>query len=310
MAMAIRSLHRLLATSRFSLSSISSSVSTSSVTQNWYQDATAICLGREPTRSSSSSSFVEPPEPCGVTPSAGHQPFLKEFPALRRVSSASIFDGGSASIHSGHHNKLLNWNTKGVGLQTLTGVDVHEKSTQWTKCNFSTEVSSSPRKQETAVAEGKEEAVQKTSLEDFQHEEIVGPTVERDLSPVADELRESLAFLQKRMLSFQKSLVLLGCVQCVGAGLCFATWQSVNPTWQLLPVTLLPFMLAFVLRQGLQPIAFFGKLEERSRLRIITLSLMIAKGFASYFNRARILVVGSAAGLGCIMLSNSLEAFK
>lgn len=249
-------------------------------------------------------------EPCGVTPSAGHQPFLKEFPALRRVSSASIFDGGSASIHSGHHNKLLNWNTKGVGLQTLTGVDVHEKSTQWTKCNFSTEVSSSPRKQETAVAEGKEEAVQKTSLEDFQHEEIVGPTVERDLSPVADELRESLAFLQKRMLSFQKSLVLLGCVQCVGAGLCFATWQSVNPTWQLLPVTLLPFMLAFVLRQGLQPIAFFGKLEERSRLRIITLSLMIAKGFASYFNRARILVVGSAAGLGCIMLSNSLEAFK
>jgi uncharacterized membrane protein YjjP (DUF1212 family) len=142
------------------------------------------------------------------------------------------------------------------------------------------------------------------SLEDFQHEEIVGPTVERDESPVADELREALDILQKRMLSFQKLLVVLGGLQGAGAVWCYVSWHTLDPTWQLVPSALLSLLLAFVLRQALQPISFFGKLEERSRLRIITLSLMIAKGFSSFFNRARILVAASALGLLCVLLYN------
>lgn len=152
------------------------------------------------------------------------------------------------------------------------------------------------------MIEAKDETPKPKRLEDFQHEEIVGPTVERDLSPVADELRESLGILQKRIESFQETLLLLGCVQGVGAVWCYVSWQALNPTWQLLPSALLSFTLAFVLRQALQPIAFFGKLEQRSRLRIVTLSLMIAKGFASFFNRARISVAASAVGLICVLL--------
>lgn len=174
----------------------------------------------------------------------------------------------------------------------MAGLDTHYKSIIIR--SFSTKASSG----NTAVIE------KPKTLEDFQHEEIVGPTVERDLSPVADELREALDTLQKRILSFQKSLIVLGSLQVAGAVWCYVSWHTLDPTWQLVPSALLSFLLAFVLRQALQPIAFFGKLEERSRLRIITLSLMIAKGFASFFNRARILVAASAFALLCVLLYN------
>lgn len=143
------------------------------------------------------------------------------------------------------------------------------------------------------------------TLDDFQHEEIVGPTVERDTSAVADELRESLEILRQRVLSFKSAVIALGCIQGLGAWWSYLTWHSLNPTWQLIPSVLVSFALAFVLRQALQPMAFFGKLEERSRLRLVTLSLMVTKGFASYFNRARILVAISAMGAGLGLLYTS-----
>ena len=162
---------------------------------------------------------------------------------------------------------------------------------------------------DTSVIQDKEakeepEMPEKT-LDDFQHEEIVGPTVERDTSMVADELRESLEILRRRVLSFKSALIALGCIQGLGAWWSYLTWQSLNPTWQLIPSVLVSFALAFVLRQALQPMAFFGKLEERSRLRLVTLSLMVTKGFASYFNRARILVAISAIGAGFGLLYTS-----
>lgn len=179
-----------------------------------------------------------------------------------------------------------------MGLQSLAALDIHNISSSIR--SFSTKTSP-----DIAVISEKPK-----TLEDFQHEEIVGPTVERDVSPVADELREALDILQKRMLSFQKSLVVLGGLQGAGAVWCYVSWHALDPTWQLVPSALLSLLLAFVLRQALQPISFFGKLEERSRLRIITLSLMIAKGFSSFFNRARILVAASAVALLCVLLYN------
>ena len=227
--------------------------------------------------------------------------------ACLRVGSISISDDvsrRSASTYSDFHlsstlgiNQPLRCTAKGLGLQILVGQEVDDKTT---RC-FSTKVSPPPS-DDTAEINAKDEKKKPKTLEDFQHEEIVGPTVERDLSPVADELRGSLDVLQKRISSFQKSLIVLGCVQGAGAVWCYVSWQSLNPTWQLLPPVLLSFTLAFVLRQALLPITFYGKLEERSRLRIITMSLMIAKGFSSFFNRARILVAASIVGFLCILL--------
>lgn len=151
----------------------------------------------------------------------------------------------------------------------------------------------------TTVVEDREKdggRIQKT-IDDFQHEEIVGPTVDRDTSAVADELRDSLEKLKNCIIRFRKGLIVLGSVQGLGAFWSYISWHSLNPTWQLAPSVLMSFLMAFILRQALQPMAFFGKLEERSRLRIITLSLMISKGFASFFNRAHILVVASAGSV-------------
>ena len=218
-----------------------------------------------------------------------------------RVSSFSIIDGDLIPVSNGH---FFSSGNEPLGLQLLASEEIHGcKSIR----RFSTKASPPPSDATvvtTATEEAKDEETKPKTLDDFQHEEIVGPTVERDSSRVADELRESLAVLQRRMVSFQTSLVVLGCVQGAGAVWCSVSWHAFNPTWQLPPAALLSFALAFVLRQALQPIAFFGKLEERSRLRIITLSLMIAKGFASFFNRARILVAISATGLLCVLLYN------
>lgn len=218
-----------------------------------------------------------------------------------RAPSFSIIDSGSRAIHSApaplHNNETLHRTSASrLGLQLLAGLEIHNIKNI---SSFSTKAPP-PNDAKTVVIE------KPKTLDDFQHEEIVGPTVERDESPVADELRDALGILQKRMVSFQKSLVVLGGLQGAGAVWCYVSWHALDPTWQLVPSALTSLLLAFVLRVALQPISFFGKLEERSRLRIITLSLMIAKGFSSFFNRARILVVASALGLLCVLLYNPL----
>ncbi|KAG0569653.1 hypothetical protein KC19_6G105000 [Ceratodon purpureus] len=261
------------------------------------------------TAATGSTSFLEA-EPCGDTSFARLQ--LDKNSTCLRVSSFPVIDGGVRRFASFSNvyqlsstlgsNEPLYCNAKGLGLQILAGQEIHDNRI---RC-FSTKVSPPPSDDTVAIEAKDESETKPKTLDDFQHEEITGPTVERDLSPVADELREALVVLQKRIVSFQKSLFVLGCAQVVGAVWCHVSWQSLDPTWQLLPSILLSFTLAFVLRHALQPITFFGKLEERSRLRIITLSLMISKGFASFFNRARILVAASVVGLLCILLYNPL----
>jgi hypothetical protein len=150
----------------------------------------------------------------------------------------------------------------------------------------------------------KEEPISKT-LDDFQHEEIVGPTVERDTSPLAHEVRQSLAELKMTILGFRKGLLFLGALQGLGACWSYFTWQTMNPSWQLLPSMLSSLFLAFALRQVLQPMTFFGKLEERSRLRLVTLSLMIFKGFETFFERGRIFLTVSATAIAAGLLLSS-----
>jgi hypothetical protein len=162
-----------------------------------------------------------------------------------------------------------------------------------------------PQEEHQEKEEQEKEEPRSKTIDDFQHEEIVGPTVERDTSPLAHEVRQSLAELKMTILGFRKGLLFLGALQGLGACWSYFTWQTMNPSWQLLPSILSSLFLAFTLRQVLQPMTFFGKLEERSRLRLVTLCLMILKGFETFFERGRIFLTVSATTIAAGLLVSS-----
>ncbi|KAL2650480.1 hypothetical protein R1flu_018608 [Riccia fluitans] len=128
------------------------------------------------------------------------------------------------------------------------------------------------------------------SVEDFQHEEIVGPTVERDLSALAEEVRSSLTVLRYYMASFRTGFVLLGSVHLVLA--IWGAFISKTDIWLLrdLPLALMSFTFVYLLRNAESAMDFFSKMEGRSRLRILTLSLQVLKGLSHFFQRSGVMV--------------------
>ncbi|KAK6933791.1 hypothetical protein RJ641_036685 [Dillenia turbinata] len=146
--------------------------------------------------------------------------------------------------------------------------------------------------------------------DEFKHQEITGPTVERDLSPLASETREVIEKLMKTVYGLSKSLAFLGLVQLgYGAWISYITRGSpiVEVSIQSAVAFGLPFSLAFLLRQLLKPIHFFKKMEEQGRLQILTLNLQMAKSLNAFFVRVNgvslICVVGMSAGLLFAVLS-------
>ncbi|KAJ7530790.1 hypothetical protein O6H91_14G019300 [Diphasiastrum complanatum] len=130
------------------------------------------------------------------------------------------------------------------------------------------------------------------SLDDFQHEEIVGPTVDKDLSATANELRECLEKLTNSMLHLTSAFKALAVLQIVGA-----LWAGivVSPNHHTLLLinmsgAVLAISLAYFLRQAQKSMLFFSKLEDRSRLRIITLSLQVIKAFFEFISRTNVVV--------------------
>lgn len=125
---------------------------------------------------------------------------------------------------------------------------------------------------------------------EFKHQEIVGPTVERDLSALANETREVLAGLMKTIYGMSKAVALLGLVQ-----LGYGAWISyITRSAPIMEVSIqsfiafgFPFTLAFMLRRSLKPMQFFRKMEEQGRLQILTLTLQIAKNLNLFFVRVR-----------------------
>ncbi|CAM6082800.1 unnamed protein product [Calypogeia fissa] len=138
----------------------------------------------------------------------------------------------------------------------------------------------------------KEEApVRPKSIEDFQHEEIVGPTVERDESDTANQLRESLGQLTAFMTSLRNGFLLLGGVQLLAL-----LWSSVfhgvgffvglSQDFSLV----MSFVFAYLLRVFGPRIEFFSKIEGRSRMRTLTLSLQAIRMLNLYFFRSSFVV--------------------
>ncbi|KAL5986708.1 hypothetical protein ACLOJK_015041 [Asimina triloba] len=178
--------------------------------------------------------------------------------------------------------------------------------------NSSSEVKASdpepkPITPSSAISNGSSDSVESESHSQhpqFQHQEIVGPTVERDVSPLAEETRQVLQNLKKTIYNLSRMVALLGLVQLsCGAWIAYAAEASPLSvvSIQSFMAFSFPFSLAFLLRQMLKPMSFFQKMEEQGRLQILTLSLQVSKCLNLFFLRLRVAsffcVVGMSMGL-------------
>ncbi|KAL4562261.1 hypothetical protein LXL04_034459 [Taraxacum kok-saghyz] len=104
------------------------------------------------------------------------------------------------------------------------------------------------------------------TLEDFKHQEITGPTVERDISALANETRQVLDQMTKTIYTLSKGLALLGVFHLgLGAWISYITTASPIPEVSVQSCLAfgLPFSLSLMLRRSLKPMTFFRKMEEQ-----------------------------------------------
>uniref|UniRef100_A0ACD5Z3T6 Uncharacterized protein n=1 Tax=Avena sativa TaxID=4498 RepID=A0ACD5Z3T6_AVESA len=139
------------------------------------------------------------------------------------------------------------------------------------------------------------------SLESMKHQEIEGPTVERDTSPLADEARAELDALRRATQRLSASLAILG-----GTHLAAGAWifsgdaplgvQSAAAV-QGVAAFAFPFTAALVLRRVIKPVAFFQKMEANGRLQVLTLCLQATKNVNLMLLRTRVVAISCALGV-------------
>lgn len=143
----------------------------------------------------------------------------------------------------------------------------------------------------------------------FKHQEIEGPTVERDLSPLANETRVVLDGMMKKIYGLSNAVALLGLVQ-LGLGAWISYITRSEPIMEVSIQSVLafgfPFSVAFMLRQSLKPMYFFKKMEEIGRLQILTLTLQVAKNLNVLFVRVRGVSFLCIAGVSIGLLFNAI----
>ncbi|KAK1306672.1 hypothetical protein QJS10_CPA10g00159 [Acorus calamus] len=140
---------------------------------------------------------------------------------------------------------------------------------------------------------------------EFKHQEIVGPTVERDLSALANETRETLDAMRRIIYNLSGSLALLGLAHLVsGAWIAYATRSTpvLETSIQSSVAFAFPFAVAFLMRRALKPMGFFRKMEEQGRLQILTLALQVSKNLNTLFLRIRVVSLFSVAGISIASL--------
>jgi len=144
----------------------------------------------------------------------------------------------------------------------------------------------------------------------FKHQEIEGPTVERDLSALATETRVVLETMMRSMYRLSQALAAMALVNLtLGAWITYLTKSDpvTEVSVQSLVAFAFPFSVAFMLRRALKPIQFFRKMEEQGRLQILTLTLQTAKQLDALFARARVVsmlcVLAVAVGVGIAVTS-------
>lgn len=149
-----------------------------------------------------------------------------------------------------------------------------------------------------------------SKIPNFKHQEIEGPTVERDLSALANETREVLERMMKNIYALSKAVAFLGLIQLgVGAWISYITKATPIPEVSIQSFIAFgfPFTLAFMLRQSVKPMYFFKKMEEQGRLQILTLALQVAKNLNVFFVRLRSVSFWCIAGVSVGVLFNLLS---
>ncbi|WVZ73939.1 hypothetical protein U9M48_022189 [Paspalum notatum var. saurae] len=139
------------------------------------------------------------------------------------------------------------------------------------------------------------------SPDEMRHQEIEGPTVERDTSPLADETRREFDALRRTVQRLSGSLALLG-----GAHLAAGAWIAYGAppvgvdsaaAVQGVAAFAFPFAVALVLRRAIIPIAFFQKMEANARLQVLTLCLQATKNVNLMLLRTRVMAIACALGV-------------
>ncbi|CAA7407958.1 unnamed protein product [Spirodela intermedia] len=134
--------------------------------------------------------------------------------------------------------------------------------------------------------------------QELRHQEIVGPTVERDVSALANETREVLEKMRRSIYNLSRSLALLGLAHLgLGAWIVYAAAPPQEVTVQGLAAFAFPFSAAFLLRRALKPLSFFNKMEEQGRLQILTLTLQVSKNLNLLFLRMRVVSLFCVVGI-------------
>ena len=132
----------------------------------------------------------------------------------------------------------------------------------------------------------------------LKNQEIEGPTVERDLSALANETRQVLDQMRKSIYKLSRSLALLGIAHLgLGAWIAYSMRPPQELTIQGVAAFAFPFSVAFLLRRTLKPLVFFNKMEEQGRLQILTLTLQVSKNINTFFFRVRIVALFCVVGL-------------
>jgi len=148
---------------------------------------------------------------------------------------------------------------------------------------------------------------------EFKHQEIEGPTVERDPSAIDNEARDVLQSMMKNICSLSKALAILGLVQ-LGVGALISYITNSSPFTLFTEVSILgflvfgfPFALAFWLRQLLKHIVyFFNEMEELGRFQILAPTLQKAKNLNLHLVRVRGLSYLCIGGASIGMVYNAL----
>ncbi|KAM3243393.1 hypothetical protein ACQJBY_055366 [Aegilops geniculata] len=162
---------------------------------------------------------------------------------------------------------------------------------------FSTSPNTTPNPAAAAAAP----APEATPLESMKHQEIEGPTVERDMSPLADEARAELDALRRAAQRLSASLAILG-----GTHLAAGAWiaSGAAPVGvesaalvQGVAAFAFPFTAALVLRRVIKPVAFFQKMEANGRLQVLTLCLQASKNVNLMMLRTRVVAISCALGV-------------
>ncbi|GAB4832607.1 hypothetical protein Ancab_006625 [Ancistrocladus abbreviatus] len=139
-----------------------------------------------------------------------------------------------------------------------------------------------------------------SKMPEFKHQEIEGPTVERDLSALANETREVIDGLMKNIYGLSKVLAVLGLVQLgYGAWISYVTRSSPMMEVSIMSAVAFgfPFSMAFLLRQTLKPMHFYKKMEEIGRLQILTSTMQMVKNVNLFFVRVRGMTYFCIAGM-------------